>query len=85
MFMFNGCGTTLYGRARPPGLEGYIATKFFCLMWAPLVPIKSYVVVQEEGWDVGILADKKYKLVPLEKIWPAHFKRWLWGMVSWRL
>ena len=74
MYMINGCGTTLYGRTPLPDQEGYIATKWFCIVWVPLIPIESYIVYKESGYDVIVWSDKEYQLAKLPEIYKPHLK-----------
>jgi len=79
MDMINGCGTTLYGRTEVEidGEQYYIATEFFCLLWVPLIPLASYLVVKEKGFDVIVWANKRYELIELQRLYRPHL-HFLW-------
>jgi hypothetical protein len=81
MFMFNGCGTTLYGSAKTPDGQGKIATKWFCLLYVPIIPLKSYVVTEEkEGPNLLVWQSSTFSLRPLGKLYRKHLMVWA---VSW--
>src|SRR5574341_803493 len=74
MFMINGCGSTLYGKTVVAGQEGYIATKWFCLLWTPIIPLRSYIVLDESGTDLFIWSNKSYRLIPIGSLYKPHLK-----------
>lgn len=74
MYMINGCGTTLYGKTVVPGQEGYVATRWFCLLWTPIVPLGSYIVLDESGTDLFIWSNKSYRLIPIGSLYKPHLK-----------
>ena len=74
--MLNGCGTTLYGRTWVPSQRGYVATKFFCLFWIPVVPMESYLILEESGFDAFVWASKDFRMVRLERVYSPHMKVW---------
>jgi hypothetical protein len=81
MFMFNGCGTTLYGRAKTDDNAGKIATKWFCLLYVPIIPLKSYIVTEEtEGPNLLVWHSSTYSLKPMDKLYRKHLM--VWG-ISW--
>jgi hypothetical protein len=41
----------------------YIATKWFVFLYVPIIPLGSYVILDEYGYDSGLYADKKYLMV----------------------
>ena len=47
MQIFNGIGTTLYGRLNVNPDGSYIATKWFVLLYFPILPLGSYRVWPE--------------------------------------
>ncbi|NUQ72833.1 MAG: hypothetical protein HUU21_04680 [Polyangiaceae bacterium] len=68
----NGMGTELYGRRMTP--EGRVGTQWLTLVSVPLLPIRSYVILEENeeksNW-VGSIRTKKYRLRPLGRMyWP---------------
>ncbi len=84
MFMFNGIGTRLYGHTQveAEGVQGYIATKFFCVMWVPFIPIRSYMVVDEgDDTELIVYSSKSYHLIPLADIYRPHY-HFLWWAVA---
>jgi hypothetical protein len=49
MFTFNGIGTTVYGkRDLNPADGSYIVTKWFTLVYFPVIPLGSYRVIKEK-------------------------------------
>jgi hypothetical protein len=47
MFRFNGIGTTIYGKREVDPADGsYITTKWFTVLFFPLVPLGSYRVIK---------------------------------------
>ena len=47
MFTFNGIGTRIYGKREVnPADESYIATKWFTLLFFPIIPLGSYRVIK---------------------------------------
>lgn len=68
----NGLGTELYGRRMTP--EGRVGTQWLTFVSVPLLPIRSYVILEasesKSNW-VGTIQTKKYRLRPLGRIyWP---------------
>ncbi len=51
MFTFNGVGTRLYGKKNMDADGWYTATKFFCVLWFPVIPLECYRVrkIFDEG------------------------------------
>lgn len=81
MFMFFGCGTTLYGRAKTSDGGGRIATKWFCLFNVPIVPIRSYLITEEkDGLNLLVWQSTQFSLVPLDHLHRRHLL--VWGL-SW--
>lgn len=80
MFMLNGFGTTLYGRTKVDNQPGHVATKWFCLLYAPVFPLKSYVVTEEtEGPNLLVWESTSYKLTPLDRLFRKHLLYWAAG------
>jgi len=49
MFSLNGVGTTLYGKTKINKEDGsYTATKWFVLLYLPIIPLGSYRVIKGE-------------------------------------
>jgi|SRR5450432_2343367 len=47
MFRFNGIGTTIYGKREVNPEDGsYIVTKWFTLVYFPIIPLGSYRVIK---------------------------------------
>lgn len=44
MFTFNGLGTNLYGKRDKDSDGWYTATKFFCILYFPIIPLGCYRV-----------------------------------------
>lgn len=45
----NGCGTCLYGRSDvDPATQSYVATKWFTLLFIPVLPLGRYRVIQTD-------------------------------------
>jgi hypothetical protein len=65
MFTVNGSGTKLYGKT--PSQNGYIATKWICLFYFPILPVDSYEVLAEQ--NAGL--QSSYAMNRLDEIyWP---------------
>ena len=81
--MFNGCGTTLYGKAKTADGIGRIATKWFCLLYVPIIPLKSYLVTEEkEGPNLLVWHSHTYSLQPLDKIYRRHLLVWAMSWIG---
>jgi excisionase family DNA binding protein len=68
----NGVGTALYGRRMTP--EGRVGTQWMTFASVPLLPIRSYVILEasepKSNW-VGTIQTTKYRLRPLGRMyWP---------------
>jgi hypothetical protein len=49
MFRFNGIGTTIYGKREVNPEDGsYIVTKWFTVIYFPIIPLGSYRVIKEK-------------------------------------
>ena len=49
MFRFNGIGTTIYGKREVNPEDGsYIVTKWFTVLYFPIIPLGSYRVIKEK-------------------------------------
>jgi hypothetical protein len=49
MFRFNGIGTTIYGKREVNPEDGsYIVTKWFTVLYFPVIPLGSYRVIKEK-------------------------------------
>jgi hypothetical protein len=47
MFTLNGVGTTVYGKREVNPEDGsYIVTKWFTVIWFPIIPLGSYRVIK---------------------------------------
>lgn len=82
MYTINGCGTRLYGHTQVQ--NGYIATKWFCFIFVPIIPISSYLVLDEtENYNYVISSSKTYNMVKLDKIYRPHIKGFfiLWAFI----
>lgn len=75
--MLNGIGTTLYGKTEIPGESAYIATKWFCILWLPIIPIRSYIVFSESGTNLVIWSSTEYQLTSLGYIYRPHLKAYI--------
>ena len=66
MFTFNGVGTTLYGSKNKDSEGWYTATKFFCVLFFPIVPLDTYRVKKVLG--TGFFSNKtsEYEMYPIE-------------------
>lgn len=68
----NGCGTTLYGRRLTP--EGRIGTAWMIFAGVPLLPVRSYVILEatdeKANWS-GMIRQRSFRLRSLPRIhWP---------------
>jgi hypothetical protein len=69
MFTVNGSGTKLFGHT--PSQNGYIATKWICLMFLPILPVTSYEILDEQ--NMGMRAG--YMMNQLDDLyWPQIFR-----------
>jgi hypothetical protein len=62
-------------------LDSYVATKWFCMFFIPLIPLKSYLIVtkdKDKSIDTGLLGKYSfYSVISLSKIfWKQVFKTW---------
>src|ERR1700682_3707060 len=49
MFRLNGIGTTIYGKREVNPEDGsYIVTKWFAVLYFPIIPLGSYRVIKEK-------------------------------------
>lgn len=66
----NGLGTTLYGNASTP--MGRVGTQWLVVAGVPLLPIRSYVILEERdekpNW-VGTIREKSYRLRNIKGIY----------------
>jgi hypothetical protein len=77
MFLVNGSGTKLFGHT--PTQNGYIATKWICLMFLPLLPVDSYEVIVQQ--DMGL--QTSYIMNQLEELyWPQIYQTAMKGFFS---
>ena len=61
MFTFNGIGTRIYGkRDLNPADNSYIATKWFTLLYFPVIPLGSYRVIKAK--QESFFAVQKYQM-----------------------
>lgn len=60
-FMFNGCGTSYYGR-RDEGTDGScITTLWITFVWVPLLPLRTYRVLPTgKGFNALVFANSEY-------------------------
>lgn len=68
----NGVGTTLYGKRETP--EGRVGTQWLIFAGVPLLPIRSYVILEAAAetanWS-GAIRSRKYRLRSMDRIyWP---------------
>ncbi|OGY90917.1 MAG: hypothetical protein A3H70_01715 [Candidatus Komeilibacteria bacterium RIFCSPLOWO2_02_FULL_48_11] len=66
MFSFNGFGTTIYGRRDVNQADGsYVVTKWFIIIFFPIIPLGSYRVIKEKQkfFTIGF---PKYQIVPVK-------------------
>ena len=77
MFLVNGSGTKLFGRT--PTQNGYIATKWICVMFLPILPVDSYEVAAQQ--NLGMQTN--YIMNQLEDLyWPQIFQTAMKGFLS---
>ena len=66
MFTFNGLGTTIYGKRDVDPTDGsYIVTKWFVILFFPIVALGSYRVIKEKQ-GVFQMEFPKYQMTPVK-------------------
>ena len=65
IFTFNGVGTILYGKHSPAPDGSYVATKWFVVLFVPIIPLASYRVWQGETQFRFLGTNPDYRLEPL--------------------
>lgn len=87
MYTLNGIGTILYGRRHltkkelnsmgieVSGGKPYLATKWFVLLWIPLIPLGSWVVFAESE-ESGFFSEKEYHMLHVNLNWNQVLKGW---------
>jgi hypothetical protein len=66
MFTFNGTGTRLYGKRDQDADGWYTATKFFCVLYLPLLPLSAYRVRRLESTGFFLAGHAKYEMYPID-------------------
>jgi hypothetical protein len=73
MSTLNGIGTTMYGREYHDGGSCYIATKWFVIVHIPIIPLASYLILDENHkWF-----SSEYQLVKVSLNWKQVAKTYL--------
>jgi hypothetical protein len=88
MYVLNGIGTLLYGKRHLTKEElldmgikmengnPYITTKWFVLLFLPLIPLSSWVVFGEKEETGFLSSEKEYYMLPVNLNWTQVFKGW---------
>lgn len=66
MFTFNGVGTLLYGKRDVDQDGWYTATKFFCVLYFPLVPLSCHRVRKLPTTGPFLLRTSNYEMYPID-------------------
>ncbi len=66
MSTFNGIGTKLYGMTDVGPDGSYVCTKWFVLVYLPIVPLESYRVIKESSTNLIVYQSQQYRVVPVE-------------------
>lgn len=74
-FTMDGIGTKLVGRYPSPDSQGYISTKWLVVVFLPLIPVRSYQILDEQSSGPFQI---RYILRPLEKLHWEQIKGTLW-------
>jgi hypothetical protein len=77
-FTANGIGTSLVGRLPAPGSRGYISTKWLVVVFLPLIPVRSYRVIDEQ---TDRQHQTRYLMEPLERLHWEQVKATLWRWI----
>jgi hypothetical protein len=64
MFTFNGIGTRLYGKRDKDADGWYTATKFFCVLYFPIVPLSCHRVRKLDSSLLGGVTH--YEMYPID-------------------
>ena len=66
MFTFNGIGTTLYGKKDLDAEGWYTATKFFCVLFVPVIPLACYRVKRLASTGLLGFGSTQYEMYPID-------------------
>ena len=73
-----GIGTAFYGKRDLKEMQSrvqYQATRWFCVLWIPLIPLGTYIVHRTTTTWLGLFDDvRRIRKVPLD--WEQVFKTW---------
>jgi hypothetical protein len=68
-FTFNGTGTTYYGQRDIAPDGSYVTTRWFCILWVPIIPLDSWRVLPVEGKRFTVLPEQRYVAQKLPLCW----------------
>jgi hypothetical protein len=74
-FTVDGIGTKLFGRSPAPDSRGYISTKWLVVVFLPLLPVRSYQIIDEQNTRQN---QTRYLMKPLERLHWEQIKETIW-------
>jgi len=82
-FSWNGIGTALYGKKRTT--NGYISTKWLTILYVPVLPVRSYLVLGYTAGDDIILSflissKRYYHIRRLPRLFWPHV--WIYSLIT---
>ena len=69
MWTLNGVGTKLCGKKNIANDNSYQATKWFVVFYMPIIPLKTYRVLEMPTFNLGNVENnnlKEYKMLPIK-------------------
>ena len=70
-----GAGTKFFGHSPSPDLRGYISTKWLVFVLIPIIPVRSYQIIEEYP---GGQHNERLVMKPLEKLDWAQVRETMW-------
>jgi len=74
----DGVGTRFFGRSPSPDSHEYVSTKWLAIVLIPLLPVRSYRIVEE---DLKGQQRLSYSIHPLEKLDWAQIRETMWKSI----
>lgn len=78
-FTVNGVGTKFFGQSPSPDSRGYISTKWLVVVFLPLIPVRSYQIVEEYN---GAQRQPRYSMKPLERLHWEQIMGTMWKSIA---
>lgn len=74
-FTVDGIGTKFFGQSPSPDSRGYISTKWLVVVFVPILPVRSFQIIEEYP---GGQHKTRYSINPLEELNWAQIKETMW-------